>query len=169
CMPFVKFKIWSQAGSISFAMLPIFIVAFRWGVKGGLLAGFIWGVLQIPLGGLVYHPVQAFIDYTLALTVLGFAGIFAKRIQQAVTEDRPKGYCTYIISGIFLGSLLRFAAHVVAGVAFFAEFMPEGWDNIWLYSFVFNVSYIIPSFLLCALAIFFLFNKQPKIVLQTDA
>src|SRR5699024_13448 len=125
-IPFLKFKIWAQGGSISFAMLPIFIVAFRWGVKGGLLAGFIWGMLQIPLGGLVYHPVQAFIDYTLAFTVLGFASIFANRISLKVKEYTLKAYFTYIISGIFIRSMLQFAAHVVAGVAFFAEFMTQG-------------------------------------------
>lgn len=162
----LSFKIWAQGGSISFAMIPIFIVAFRWGLKGGLLSGFLWGILQIPFGGYVMTPLQGFLDYAVAFTVLGFAGIFAKQIQEAVKEGNTKATLTYISSGILLGSMLRFAAHFTAGVVFFAAYLPEGWNNVWIYSLVYNVSYIIPSFILCTIAVFFLFNKQPKTLLN---
>src|SRR5699024_10474383 len=74
-LPFLSFKIWGQGGSISFAMIPVFIVAFRWGLKGGLLTGFLYGALQIPFGAWIMTPLQGFIEYGLAFTVLGFAGI----------------------------------------------------------------------------------------------
>ena len=32
--------IFPSGGSISIAMVPIFIIAFRWGLKGGLTVGF---------------------------------------------------------------------------------------------------------------------------------
>ncbi|HEX6595103.1 MAG TPA: energy-coupled thiamine transporter ThiT [Bacillota bacterium] len=166
-IPFLKFQIWAQGGSISFAMIPVFIVAFRWGLKGGLLTGFLYGALQIPLGGAyILTPLQAFIEYGLAFTALGLAGIFSKQIQQAVKQGKTKTYFTYIMSGIFIGTSLRFLGHVIAGVIFFSEYAPEG-QPAWLYSVIYNSSYMVPSFILCTVAIFFLFHKQPKTLLHT--
>ncbi|MEC5425152.1 energy-coupled thiamine transporter ThiT [Virgibacillus sp. C22-A2] len=163
----LSFKIWAQGGSISFAMIPIFIIAFRWGIKGGLLAGFLWGVLQVATGtAYILHPLQGFIDYAIAFTVLGFAGIFAKQIQQAVKEKSTKVYLTYIALGVLLGSVLRFIAHYFAGIVFFGSAI-EG-QPVWLYSLVYNGSYMLPSFILCTVLVFFLFHKQPKTLLNAS-
>ncbi|MFD2761972.1 energy-coupled thiamine transporter ThiT [Lentibacillus juripiscarius] len=164
-IPFLSIKLWAQGGSVSLAMIPVFIVAFRWGLKGGLLSGFLWGILQVAVGtGYVLHPVQGLIDYMLAFTVIGFAGVFAKQIQEAVQSGHVKTYLTYITLGAFLGSMLRFAAHFAAGVVFF-ESAVEG-QSVWLYSFLYNVSYIIPSFIICSIAVFLLFHKQPRTLVQ---
>src|SRR5690606_17803310 len=105
----ISFKIWAQGGSVSFAMIPIFIIAFRWGLKGGLLSGFLWGILQVATGeASILTPLQGFIDYAIAFTVLGFAGIFAKQVQKSVKEGKTKVYLTYITTGVLLGSVLRF-------------------------------------------------------------
>jgi len=88
-LPFLKFKIWPAGGSISFAMIPVFIVAFRWGIKGGLLSGFLWGMLQIAVGdAYILNFFQGLIEYGFAFTVLGFAGLFAPQVQQAV-KNKP--------------------------------------------------------------------------------
>ncbi|CDQ40310.1 MULTISPECIES: energy-coupled thiamine transporter ThiT [Virgibacillus] len=164
-IPFLSFKIWAQGGSISFAMIPIFIVAFRWGLKGGLLAGFLWGVLQVAVGtGYILHPLQGFIDYAIAFTVLGFAGVFSGKIKQTVQEGNSKQYLLYISLGVFIGSALRFIAHFIAGVVFF-ESAVQGM-NVWIYSFLYNGSYILPSFVLSAILVFFLFHKQPRTLLR---
>lgn len=165
-IPFLKFKIWAQGGSISFAMIPIFIVAFRWGLKGGLLSGFLFGVLQIPFGAFILTPLQAFIEYGLAFTALGMAGLFAKQIQKAIKEEKTSTYLTYITLGVLLGTSLRFLGHFIAGVVFFEEYMPEEFSNIWIYSFVYNISYMLPSFIICTIVVFFLFHKQPKTLLN---
>src|SRR5690625_7842515 len=70
-IPFLKFKIWPAGGSISLAMIPVFIIAFRWGIKGGLLSGFLWGILQIAIGdAYILNFWQGLIEYGLAFTVL---------------------------------------------------------------------------------------------------
>src|SRR5699024_12191266 len=46
-LPSIKF---GPSISISFAMVPIFIVAFRWGFIASTISGFIWGILQIATG-----------------------------------------------------------------------------------------------------------------------
>lgn len=165
-IPFLSFKIWAMGGSISFAMIPIFIIAFRWGIKGGLLSGFLWGVLQVAVGNAyILHPIQGLIEYGFAFTVLGFAGIFAKQIQEGVKEDKIKTYLSYITLGVFLGTSLRFIAHYFAGIVFF-ESAIEG-QPVWIYSLVYNSTYMVPSFIICSLIVFFLFHKQPKTLLNS--
>ncbi|RKQ37305.1 energy-coupled thiamine transporter ThiT [Oceanobacillus halophilus] len=164
----ISFKIWAQGGSVSFAMIPVFIVAFRWGIKGGLLSGFLWGVLQIATGtAWIMHPVQGFIDYALAFTVLGFAGVFAKQIQHNVKEGNTSAYLMYISLGVFLGSVLRFLAHYAAGIVFFGSAV-EG-QPAWIYSLIYNGSYMLPSFILSAILVFFLFHKQPRTLLNATS
>ena len=161
----LSFKIWAQGGSISFAMIPVFIVAFRWGLKGGLISGLLWGILQIVTGNAyILTPLQGFIDYGLAFTVIGFAGIFASQIQEAVKDGKTKIYLTYITGGVLLGSLLRFLAHFTAGVVFF-ESAIEG-QSVWIYSMIYNISYMFPSFILSSAIVFFLFHKQPRTLLN---
>src|SRR5690625_3824081 len=144
-LPFLKFKIWPAGGSISFAMIPVFIIAFRWGIKGGLLSGFLWGILQIAVGdAYILYFWQGVIEYGLAFTVLGFAGIFAKQVQEAVKQKDTKSTFLYIALGVFVGSLMRFAGHFFAGWVFFGDAAAEG-QPAWLYSFLYNCTYMIPA------------------------
>jgi thiamine transporter len=155
-----------NGGSISFAMIPIFIVAFRWGLKGGLLAGLLWGVLQIVFGASILNLYQAFIEYGFAFTALGVAGIFAKPVQQSLKDGKIVKRFTYITLGVFIGSGLRFLAHFYAGIVFWGSYAPEG-QPVWIYSLVYNSSYMLPSFILSTVVVFFLFIKQPKTLLQS--
>lgn len=73
-------------GSVTLvSMLPFILVSFRHGVKWGLATGFVNSLLQMLLG--FYAPpagtVAAFVgvvllDYVLAFTLLGLAGVIAK-------------------------------------------------------------------------------------------
>ncbi|WP_217585764.1 energy-coupled thiamine transporter ThiT [Lentibacillus saliphilus] len=164
-IPFLKFKIWAMGGSISLAMVPVFIAAFRWGLKGGLLTGFLWGILQTVVGTpFIVHWAQAIIDYGLAFTVIGFAGLFAKRIQRAVKAGDTQVYLSVITLGVFVGSALRFVAHYIAGLIFF-ESAIEG-QSVWVYAFLYNISYMVPSFIISVFVVYFLFRTQPKTLLR---
>lgn len=165
--PFLKFKIWPAGGSVSLAMIPVFILAFRWGLKGGLLSGFLWGILQIAVGdAYILNFWQALIEYGLAYTVLGFAGLFSRQVKQAVKEKNTGATSLYVILGVLVGGTLRFIGHFTAGVVFFADYAPEG-QPAWLYSFIYNCTYMIPSMIICVLVIFFLFQRQPRTLIQT--
>ena len=48
----LSLKIWPQGGSISIAMIPIFIMAFRWGIKGGYYLDFYLDYFNLSL---VFH------------------------------------------------------------------------------------------------------------------
>ncbi|MUV36315.1 Thiamine transporter ThiT [Lentibacillus sp. JNUCC-1] len=164
-IPFLNFKVWAMGGSVSLAMVPVFIAAFRWGIKGGLLSGFLWGVLQVAVGqAFIVHWAQALIEYGLAFTVIGFAGLFAGKVKEAVKSGNQKGYLTAITLGVALGSALRFLAHYFAGVIFFGSAIES--QSAWLYSFLYNVSYMVPTAILSVLVVYFLFRTQPKTLLK---
>jgi thiamine transporter len=65
--------------SISFAMVPVFLVAFRWGAKAGLLSGFLWGLLQVITGDFYYlQMIQIIVEYFIDFVCVGLAGLFVR-------------------------------------------------------------------------------------------
>ncbi|MEC2072340.1 energy-coupled thiamine transporter ThiT [Alkalihalophilus marmarensis] len=147
-LSFVKFgALWAMGGSISLVMVPIFLLAFRRGLKVGLLTGLLVGLLGLVTGPTIVHPVQLVLDYPLAYMVLGFAGIFAAR--QAV----PK--LSYIVLGLVLATALRFLSHFASGVIWFGQYAPDGM-NPSVYSFLYNLSYLLPEMLITLAIILFL-------------
>jgi len=38
-------------------------------------------------------------------------------------------------------------SHILSGVVFFGHFAPEG-QNVWLYSIIYNVSFLLPSLII---------------------
>lgn len=162
-LPFLSFRVWAQGGSISFAMIPVFIVAYRWGLKGGLLTGFLYAILQI-IAGIAYniHPVQFILDYPVAFTVLGFSGLFYTQARAALKRDNTKHFVGFVIAGVTLGIFLRFLSHYFAGVVFFGSSI-EGM-NAWVFSLLYNGSYLLPSLIINIIAVSFLFSKRPSLV-----
>lgn len=151
-----------QGGSVSIMMIPIFLISFRWGVKAGLTTGLLTGIVQIAIGNLfLQHPVQLFLDYIAAFAVLGFSGLFASGVRESALA---KGALTaYVIGGVFIGSVLRYAAHTVSGAVFFGSYAPKG-TPVWIYSLVYNATYMIPSFILSAIVLILLFMTAPRLL-----
>ena len=131
-----------QGGSIVVAMLPIFIYCARWGFGPGMLASFVYSVLQLLLDGAYAWGWQSMLgDYIVAFTVLGLAGLF---------RARKGGF----FIGILVGSLARFLVHYVVGATVWAEYMPETFFGMtmhtpWFYSLLYNGSYMLIDMLLC--------------------
>jgi thiamine transporter len=65
-------------------MLPVFLIAYRRGLKGGLLTGFLFGLLQMVTNPFFMSVPQVLIDYIVAFTVLGLAGMFSSKIKEAI-------------------------------------------------------------------------------------
>ncbi|MFI8708262.1 energy-coupled thiamine transporter ThiT [Bacillus sp. NPDC077411] len=150
-------------GSISFAMIPIFIIAYRWGFKASFLSGLVWGLLQIVAGDAsIFTPVQAFIEYFVAFAFIGFAGLFHAPIQQAIVNKQKAKAIMYVIIAAFIGSLARYFWHFIAGFIFFGQYAPKGQSAV-LYSFIFNGITMIGSFALCAALLVALFTTAPRL------
>jgi thiamine transporter len=137
-----------QGGSISLEMLPILVIALRWGVKEGLLAGIVYGMLQLAFNPFIIHPMQLILDYPLPYMLLGFSGVFKKQVDKYM----DKKINIYIIISLLLGGVLRLVTHVFSGVIFFSQYAPEG-ANVWMYSIIYNASFIIPSLIVCYIII----------------
>lgn len=131
-----------QGGSITLSMLPIFLYCVRWGFGPGMLASFVFSVLQLVLDGAYAWGWQSMLgDYILAFTVLGLAGLF-------------HGTKYGIFTGTAVGSLARFLVHYLVGVWVWGEYMPESFFGMtmttpWLYSFLYNGSYMAIDMILC--------------------
>ena len=137
-------KLWQMpnGGSVTFVMLPIFVYCVRWGFGRGILAAFALAVLQFLLdGGLALGWQSILGDYLLAYTALGLAGLFSKR---------KFGF----FWGTLVGSLARFVVAWVVGATIWAEYMPDSFFgmtmvNPWIYSLLYNGSYILLCMALC--------------------
>ncbi len=153
-LSYIKLYELPNGGSLTPAMFPIILFAIRWGCTPGLMAGFIYGLLQLTFDGAFAWGWQSMIgDYLLAFTPLGLAGLF-----------KGKNWGIYV--GTLVGSLGRFLVHYVVGATVWAEYMPEEFFGMsmttpWFYSFLYNGSYMLPNTLL-ALSIAALLHKPMK-------
>ncbi|QKS71479.1 energy-coupled thiamine transporter ThiT [Paenalkalicoccus suaedae] len=148
-----------QGGSITLSMLPILILAYRRGVIAGIIAGGLFGTLNLMFNSFVVHWAQALLDYPIAFLVIGLAGIFRFSSQASFRKK-----LTLLIAGVALASALRLLSHFTAGVIWFGSFAPEGMSPVW-YSFIYNLSYIAPTFVILVI-IMVLFANKGKVVLH---
>ena len=105
---------WSKGGSISIAMVPIFICSYRYGIKGGLISGFLIGSIQI-LWGYVLGVGQVFLDYILPYTLLGLTGFFSK----LVNSKKGTRQILWITIPVIIVCVIRTLLHVLSGVIYF--------------------------------------------------
>ncbi|MEH7400153.1 energy-coupled thiamine transporter ThiT [Gottfriedia acidiceleris] len=152
-----------QGGSVSLSMIPVFLIAFRWGLKQGLITGLLLAALQIVTKLYFVHPIQVFLDYILAFTSLGLAGLVYKQIKNSLSNGNKKSAAAYIILGTFIGSLARFICHFIAGIVFYGSYAPKG-TPVSLYSLVYNAWYMVPSFIISAVLLIILLSSAPALV-----
>ncbi|GIN61032.1 thiamine transporter [Robertmurraya siralis] len=150
--------------SISFAMVPIFILAFRWGLKVSFLAGFIWGLLQFAVGDAYFlTPIQFLIEYFVAFAFIGFAGFFIKPIQAEFQKGDKKKALSWVVIAIFVGSIARYFWHFLAGIIFWGSYAPEGMSPV-IYSLVVNGGAMLGSAILCAIVLLALLSNAPRLI-----
>lgn len=152
-------------GSVTLlSMLPLVLVSFRHGLRWGLLTGFAHSLLQMLMG--FYAPpagtIPAFIgvvllDYVLAFTVLGAACLFARPF-----KNRLVG----VIIGTCIACILRFVCSWISGAWLWGSYQQEyEWAaglNVWIYSLLYNGSYMLPEMILTAIGSGLLCGLAPK-------
>tara|TARA_B100000749_G_C18358443_1_gene436412 strand:+ start:410 stop:952 length:543 start_codon:yes stop_codon:yes gene_type:complete len=131
---YVKLFSLPQGGSVTLgSMVPILLFALRRGVKPGIFAGFILGFVALIQNPFIYNPIQVFLDYPFAFASLGLSGVFVKNYSDS-NLLKP-------ILGIILAIFTRLFFHVISGIIFFSEFVPEGMNPI-IYSLIYNGSFL---------------------------
>lgn len=159
-------------GSITLlSMLPIVIFSIKNGMGNGLVASFVFSLVQLFQGvldglfgwGLTPGSLIAciIIDYILAFTVLGVAGIF-----------REKGLAGWI-GGTVLALVLRLVMHFISGVVIWHSF-GELWggfatESTILYSLCYNGAYMVPEIIFTVIgAVILLKAPQTKSIILGD-
>ena len=137
---------WLLGGGITIAsMLPLVLISHRYGTRIGVIAAFVYSVLQMVLGlDMVQYATSFFmavaiatLDYLAAYTVIGFS---------AVLDGKMKNRLASIVAGIAITFFLRFACHFVSGWFVWEALWPNerGWAApVW--SLAYNAAYMIPE------------------------
>ena len=152
-LSFLKFKPVANGGSVDLVMVPLCVFALKWGAGWGCLAGLVFGTIKLFLGGSAFNLVSFVFDYSVAYAAVGLAGWFGKKEGTRVF-------------GAFFGGFVRFIIHFISGFTVYAEWMPEEFlgmhmGNAFVYSALYNATYMIPNIIICCLVIAFL-NKPFK-------
>lgn len=171
------------------SMLPVVLVAWKYGVGKGLITGFIYSLVQMVmgistiskmilptsdeyLGSLLNIALMFIFDYILAYTVLGLSAIYKKAIK--------KDYISLPL-GAFTVLLLRYICHIVSGYILFGTwaewfFTQDGFYS-WgetimntfsgnglslIYSIIYNGFYMIPEIIITTV-VAVVISKIPQI------
>ncbi len=142
------------------SMIPVMIFAMRWGASSGIIVGASFGILKMIFGGWIYSPIQAILEYPMAFGFLGLAGIFSNQLDPRVNSN----YFKLIIS-IFMSIAGRFICHLLAGVIFFGDTLPEG-INVWYSSALYQSTYLIPEFIISVLIFAMIWKPLTRIKIE---
>ena len=170
-----------MGGSITLEMLPLVIMALRNGPKWGCFTGFVHGLLQMIIGfsNVLYCATLLaqigciLLDYLLAFTVLGLTGVIAKPFRSRLAG---------IGVSAFAVCLLRYLCSFLSGYIVWKDYdyafswMSEiGFGGIasmsenalcWLYSAVYNATYMVPEAVITTIAAVVLCKAAPKLFEQ---
>lgn len=118
-------------GSVTLlSMLAITLPAWFYGVRTGTMAGLIYGLLQFVLGPTVVSIPQVILDYVLAFSVMGVAGLVNNGKKSLI-----KGYSLAVVARWIIATLAGLAWVAAGSTAW------EGWNPI-PYSMAYNGAYI---------------------------
>lgn len=151
-----------QGGGVTaFSFVPIMIMSYRYGIKWGMFTGLVYGVVDCVLGlqNVMYCPTLIsqiaciFLDYLIPKTLLGCTAAIAKQFKNEGTGVVVSS--AIICFFVFLSSFL-------SGILLWAGYAPEG-TPVWIYSLLYNGSYMLPESLLTIAGCFFLYKTAPNL------
>ncbi len=133
-LSYIKLFTMPQGGSVTLAPVAVIFVSLASGARAGAVTGGLLGALKIITGGHVVGWAQAVLDYPAAYAALAVAG-FATR-----------GGAVAVIVFSTAAFTLKTAAHVYSGYLFFGGSLKA--------SLIYNLSFSLPEFALCSLALY---------------
>jgi len=160
-LSYIKLMELPNGGSLTPAMFPIILFAVRWGLTPGLMAGFTFGLLQLIFdGAYAWGPTSMLLDYVLAFGVLGVACLFRKQ----------RGG---VFVGTVVGCVCRFIVHFISGVTIYRIYEPTEvfnttFTNPYLYSAVYNGSYVFIDMVLCLVITALLYRPLSRYFAQQE-
>lgn len=170
-LSFIKVFELPQGGSITLcSMLPVMLFAYLCGTKWGLAAGFTHSVLQLLFGlnalkGITAEAVvgSILLDYILAFTVLGLAGILKNKIKHDGLS---------FTLGCLIAGLLRYLCSFLSGWILWGEYADANFSPMLagmsgntlacFYSLAYNGSYMLPEIVITCVVAFVIMQTAGK-------
>lgn len=159
-LSYIKFFDGPQGSSVTLvSMLPVMLYAYIFGTKRGVFAGLVYGALQMLQEPQIYEPLQVLLDYPIAFSSLGLAGLFKDK-------KFAKGNCALeFVLGVIVAGLFRYCAHVLSGYFVFYSYAawsdsPALQNSPILYSLVYNSAVLIDALLDVVVGFFLLSSKS---------
>jgi len=145
-MPFLKIRIGANGGSVSLTMVPLFVIAWRYGpIKSFLYIALVYSGLSVLLDG---EPIFALpFDYCLAYGSIALSGIFRKQI---LTEKFHWKGILYLILSILIACIARLLSHTISSVLFYEVGFIAG--------LVYNILYVGPCLGIVVAALLLLYK-----------
>ncbi len=150
-LSYVKISPVANGGSVTLAsFVPIVLYAFIFGFSRGLIAGFIYGLLQFIQSPYILTPATFLLDYLLPFAMICLAPL-AKKL--------CKNQNLQIVLASVLVYIGRFLMHFLSGVIFFE--MGAVWADLpantsITYSLLYQTVYLVPDLAICAICLFLL-------------
>ncbi len=168
-LSFIKIMDLPYGGSITLcSMVPIIIVSYRRGTRWGIMAAFVFSLIQLLTGLSAIKGITGFfivmgsvlLDYVVAYTVLGLGGVFRNGVKNPAIS---------LGLGAMLSCLLRYFCSFLSGTLLWSEYATDtlmsmaekglgiaadivhnfsGVSLSMLYSLLYNGLYMIPEIIL---------------------
>lgn len=137
------------------SMLPIMLVAYRYGLVRGIVTGAVYGGTQLILGmnALSYATswqaavAIVVLDFILAFAALGLVSIFGSKSYQKQSIS--------FFGGVLIACAVRYIFHVVAGCTVWAGVSVPSGDGL-IYSLIYNATYMLPETIVTVIGGFYL-------------
>lgn len=135
-LPFLKIRIGSNGGSISFSMIPLFLIAFRKGLfKGFIGIGVVYGLITCFIDG---WGIQTYpLDYLLGYGSLSIVGLFSNLVFPKNVDKYSFKGIMYLILSIAVAAFLRLCFATLSGIVIY--------ELDFVGSLVYNIIYVLPS------------------------
>lgn len=153
--------------SVQFAygLIPLGIYSLRRGPVPGMMAGLVWGLLDMWLrgSGSLFNPLQIILDYPVPFALAGLIGIFHSQVGQALRQEKWSAAIAWITAGFLIGDFAKYTAHYFSGVFFWGQYAPKG-QSPWLYSLVINGGSFVANAILGVIVFALIVRLLPKLL-----
>lgn len=131
-IPFLKIKVGANGGSISLTMIPLFILALRFGpLKGFVSIGIVYAFLAFIQDAEPFYSIP--FDYILGFGSIAIIGFFKPFI---IKEKITLSGILFMCLGVILGCVGRLLSSTISSVLFYKVTFIEG--------LIYNILYIGP-------------------------
>ena len=156
---FTVFKL-LYGGSVTIgSMIPIMLVSLKYPFGWSLTVALCYSILQMfqsfyapPVNTLINYMLMVALDYIVAFSVLCLAGPIVNMLEKKLELRIRLMIATVICFG------LRFLCHFISGIIIWGVYAPKG-QPVWLYSLMYNGSYLGLETIISGLILFFAGEK----------